>query len=411
MRGGLSVTSDGRRKIAVVTGSRADYSISRSLLAYLAPRSGLQILVTGQHLDPAAGETGKRVSEDGFSISASLPLPPGETSRLGMAFSLARGTEGFAKVLEEFRPDILVLVGDRYEMLSAGLAALALHVPCAHLHGGEITEGALDDSIRHSLTKLSHLHFVSYEGARNRVIQMGEEPWRVTLCGAPALDALRAQALLSRERLERALGLEAEEPFIVVSLHPTTNLPDLGRAEADATLQALSDAAPRLPHRMIVTGSNLDPGGEERGLRLREFAEALPRASFISNLGSPGFFSALKWATALVGNSSSGILEAASFELPVVNIGLRQRGRFHAENVIDVSGSAREITDAIFRAVSPEFRASLVGLRNPYDRGEAASVIGQRLLEVAIDDTLRIKRFHELSTNTKEHGPCVTRES
>jgi UDP-hydrolysing UDP-N-acetyl-D-glucosamine 2-epimerase len=283
------------------------------------------------------------------------------------------------------------VLGDRFEMLSAATAALPLRVPLAHIHGGEITEGALDDAVRHAMTKLSHLHFVATEEYAARVIGLGEEPWRVIVSGAPALDNLRVLQLMPRDELERTFELEAGRPFLLATWHPVTLQPEQGAAQLEALLDALQ--ASGLP--AVITYPNADMGSAAIIERLRAFAAGRADVRLVRNLGTRAYFSAMAHAAAMIGNSSSGIIEAASFQLPVVNIGDRQRGRVRGINVIDCAPAVDAIGAALAEAISPSFRQALRGCRNPYGDGAAAARIVDTIASVPLDDRLLRKRFHE----------------
>ena len=380
------------RRIAVVTTSRADFGIYRPLLHWLAesPEADLQLVVGGMHLRPDLGHTVDEIGEAGFAIAARIDHLETGDAPLDIARAMARGTEGYAAAFAELAPDIVILLGDRFEMHAAGVAAQPFGVAIAHLHGGELTLGAKDDSYRHSLTKLSHLHFVATEAFARRVRQLGEEDWRVTVCGALSLDNLGSVALLERTELEKCIGLPLDRPPLLVTYHPET-FGDLDPGRQTAELVAAL-AAFDLP--VVVTAPNADAGGREVRRRLEEFAGDRADCVFVENLGTRAYFSLMRAAAAMVGNSSSGIIEAASFELPVVNIGDRQQGRPRAANVIDTPCRSDSIAAAVRKAAAPGFRASLAGLANPYaqDRS-AARIIGERLVSVPLEARLYKKGF------------------
>lgn len=382
------------RTIGVVTVGRSDYGILRPLLRRIAADGDLELrlYVSGAHLVPAHGSTVEEIEADGFPISARVGLLSDSDSPRGAADAIGHGVQGFAGVFDRDRPDLLLLLGDRFEMLAAGVAALPLRIPLAHVHGGESSEGAFDESIRHALTKLSHLHFASAEPHARRILQLGEEPWRVTVSGAPGLDAIDELEPLDEEELERRIGIAFDSPPLVVTYHPATL--DAGDVHTRAAeLVAAVDAA-GLP--AIFTAPNADPGGEAiRGL-IGDYVGDRSDARLVQSLGSRAYFSLLRRAAAMVGNSSSGIIEAASLRLPVVNVGARQEGRLRASNVIDVGDDRTAILDGIRRAVSPGFRTGLRDLVNPYGDGRAGERIVERLREVELGPRLIVKRFHDL---------------
>lgn len=385
------------RTIGVVTGSRADYGIYQPLLRAIAadPALRLRLYVTGMHLSPAHGLTVAMVEQDGFPIAERIETLTGADGPGDIAQAIGRGVLGFAQAFGRGRPDLLVVLGDRFEMYAAALAALPFQIPCAHLHGGELTEGAIDDALRHSLTKLSHLHFVSTETYARRVRQLGEEAWRVTVSGALALDALHTMPLLTRAELEERFGLDLARPPLLVTFHPVTLEHRQAGAQTDELLAALAEAA--LP--VVLTAPNADTHSSHVRRAIEDFVRRHDDARLVESFGAHGYFSMMALAAAMVGNSSSGIIEAASFKLPVVNIGTRQGGRVRGKNVIDTGGARAEVLAAIRRAVEPAFRAALVDLKNPYSTGEpAAEKVVRRLREIPLDDRLLRKRFQDFNT-------------
>jgi UDP-hydrolysing UDP-N-acetyl-D-glucosamine 2-epimerase len=302
------------------------------------------------------------------------------------------GTIGFAQAYARSRPDLLLVLGDRFEMHAAVVTALPFKLPVAHIHGGELTEGAIDDALRHSITKMSHLHFVATEPYAQRVIQMGEEPWRVVVSGAPSLDNLRHVPLLSREALADRYDVDLDDPFFLVTYHPVTLEYEQTRSQIDALLAALEE----IGATVIFTYPNADTGSRLIIERVRDFIADHQRAYFLVNLGTQGYFSMMNHATAMIGNSSSGIIEAASFQLPVVNIGIRQRGRVRGENVIDVGYSKEEILAGIEQATAPSFQRAISNLVNPYGDGQAAERIVEKLRQVELGQSLLLKSFHQV---------------
>jgi UDP-hydrolysing UDP-N-acetyl-D-glucosamine 2-epimerase len=285
------------------------------------------------------------------------------------------------------RPDLLLLIADRYEMLAPAAVALTLRIPIAHIEGGEISEGAIDDAVRNALTKMSHIHFTSTENARARVIAMGEEPWRVHRAGAPSLDHLRRSKLLGADELEERLQLLLDRPTIVVAYHPVTILPDTTQ-EADSFFAALC----QVDAQILFCYPNSDAGSYSLMERTRAFLATRKDARVFVNLGAETYWSLLRQVALLIGNSSSGIMEAASFALPVVNVGLRQEGRERARNVLDCKPETHAILAAIARARSRDFRESLAGMTNPYGNGHAAETIVQVLTSTPLSQDLLVKR-------------------
>lgn len=380
------------KTIGVVTVGRSDYGIYLPVLKLIKsqPDLSLRIFAAGMHLAPEFGCTARAIEEDGFEISERVEILPSSDTPAAVAEAMGRGTIGFAQAYTRQRPDLLLALGDRFEMHSAVVAALPLKIPVAHIHGGELSEGAIDDALRHSITKMSHLHFVATETYGNRVIQMGEEPWRVVISGAPALDNLKTIELPTRAQLAKDYDLREEESFLLVTYHPVT----LGHEQTEEQMTALLEALGESDMAVVFTYPNTDTGNRAIIQLMGEYVASNSRARTFVNLGTQGYFSMMKHAAAMVGNSSSGIIEAASFRLPVVNIGNRQRGRLRAANVIDVGYSRSEIVAGIRQALAPDFRARLDDLLNPYGDGHAAERIVETLRSVELNDKLLLKHFH-----------------
>jgi UDP-N-acetylglucosamine 2-epimerase (non-hydrolysing)/GDP/UDP-N,N'-diacetylbacillosamine 2-epimerase (hydrolysing) len=381
----MSQSISRQRRIGVVTTSRADYSHLywplRELSAH--PQVDLAVFALGAHLSPQFGGTLKEIERDGFPIQARIECLLSSDTDTGMAKTIGIAIIGLADALTVWRPDILLLIADRYEMLAPASVALALRIPIAHIEGGEVSQGAIDDHVRNALTKLAAIHFTSTPMARRRVIAMGEEPWRVHHAGAPSLDHISRSALLDRASLEAKLGLQLTHPSILAAWHPVTVLHDTN-AEAEALFAALAET----PGQLIFVYPNSDAGSHELIDRIRQFATARPRTHIFVNLDAVTYWSLLAQVDCMVGNSSSGIMEAASFALPVVNVGIRQQGRERARNVLDVPAESLAIQSAIQRALSPEFRTSLTGMTNPYGNGTAAKTFAQVLITVPLEGLL-----------------------
>jgi UDP-N-acetylglucosamine 2-epimerase (non-hydrolysing)/GDP/UDP-N,N'-diacetylbacillosamine 2-epimerase (hydrolysing) len=343
----------------------------------------LGIFALGPHLSPQFGSTIREIEHDGFQIRARIECLLSSDTDTGMAKTIGVAILSLADAFTSWRPDLLLLIADRYEMLAPAATAVAMRIPIAHIEGGEVSQGAIDDAVRNALTKLAHIHFTSTEMAHQRVIAMGEEPWRVHRAGAPSLDHLRRSPLLSRAALETKLGLSIIPPTSVAAWHPVTILPDTN-AEADAFFAALA----QMPGQILFVYPNSDAGGLGLIDRARSLAATRPNTHVFINLDPITYWSLLRYAGVLVGNSSSGIMEAASFALPVVNVGLRQQGRERARNVIDVPADASAIRAAIDHALSPEFRKPLAGMTNPYGDGVAAQTIASVLCSVPLDGLL-----------------------
>ena len=384
------------RSVGYVTVGRSDYGISRSLLRAIVaePELSLRLYVTGMHLAQKFGTTISMIEADGYPIAERVETLLDSDSPAAVAKAMGLGISGFAEAFARSCPDLLIVVGDRFDMYPAAVAALPFCIPVVHIHGGEVSLGAIDDALRHSLTKLSHLHFVSTAAHARRVVQMGEEPWRVVLSGAPALDGLEQQARLPVAELEKRFAITLSPPPLLVTFHPAT-LEYGNAAEQTAELLAALEEA-RLP--VIFTAPNADTGGRVVRSAVEAFVASRRDAWLVENFGQQAYFSLLPHVAAMVGNSSSGLIEAPSFDLPTVNIGNRQKGRERGANVIDVGSGRSEILAGIRRATSVEFRQSIGGAGNPYraPAGTAASIIVERLKTVPLDDRLRCKQFHDL---------------
>lgn len=374
-----------KRTIAVVTTSRADYSHLYWPLKDLAthPDVDLKIIVLAAHLSPEYGPTVSEIERDGFSIASRIECLLSSDSDVGMAKTLGLAILGLADALAQMRPDILLLIADRYEMLAPASVALTLRIPIAHIEGGEISEGAIDDAVRNALTKMAHLHFTSTNAAGARVISMGEEPWRVHRAGAPSLDHIRRSTLLTRDQLEQALNIPLTDRITVVAYHPVTILKDT-TSEADAIFTALET----LPGQIIFCYPNADAGSHQLTARIRSFCGTHRNAHLFINLPSVTYWSLLRESTVLLGNSSSGIMEAASFALPVVNVGIRQQGRERGPNILDAEPTVDSIRNQLAVAHQSTFLESLRSMHNIYGDGHAAERIVSVLTSTPLDNLL-----------------------
>ncbi len=380
----------GPRTIGVVSVGRSDYGHLVPVLEAIrdAPDLDLRFFVASMHLSADFGHTVEAIEADGWSIAERIEmLEPGDTPE-AVAVSTGRGVVGFARAYTRQRADILVVLGDRFEMLAAAVAALPFALPVAHIHGGELSEGAIDNQIRHAITKLAHLHFTSAPEHARRIAAMGEEAWRIHTVGAPGLDRLRTVALLSRDEVAAALGLPSRGPWLVVTFHPVT----LEYGDTAAHVDELLVALDKVDATLVVTYPNADTAGRGIIQRIEEFAARSPRVRLARSLGDRLYLSLLKHADAMVGNSSSGLIEAPSFALPVVNVGSRQQGRLRGTNVVDVAPGRDEILQGIQTALAPGFRRRLEGLPNPYGDGCTAARIVKVLREIALDARLIQKR-------------------
>ncbi len=384
-----------RRRIGVVTVSRSDYGHLRSVLAGIrrAPDLELILFVAGMHLAPEFGDTLREIEADGFPIAARIEMLEKTDTPEAVAVSTGRGVEGFARAFAGRRPELVVVLGDRFEMLAAAVAALPFALPVAHIHGGEVSEGAMDNQIRHAITKLAHLHFASAEVHAKRIGNMGEEAWRIHTVGAPGLDRLAGLSALPREALARELGLPGEGAWHIVTFHPVT----LEYRDTASHVDELLAALEKIDGTLVITYPNADTSGRVIIDRLEEFAARHPgRCRLVPSLGERLYLSLLSHAELMIGNSSSGLIEAPSFGLPAVNIGARQRGRLRGANVIDVAPSREDILRGIEAARAPAFRAQARAAANPYGDGRAAPRIVEVLRKVPLDARLVQKRFADV---------------
>jgi UDP-hydrolysing UDP-N-acetyl-D-glucosamine 2-epimerase len=386
-----------KRKIAIITGSRAEYGHLYWVIKGVRedPQLDLKLCVTGMHLSPEFGLTVREIKRDGFHIAEKVEMLLSSDAEEAIATSMGLGIIGFAKAYSRLRPDIIVVLGDRFEIHAAVSAAIPFRIPVAHIHGGELTEGLIDDPIRHSITKMSHIHFASTERYRRRIIQMGERPKHVFCFGAPGLDNIRKLELLNKGMLCKKLAIPENKEIGVVTYHPVTLEENTSDHQIKELLSALKS---RRDIYWIFTLTNADTEGRVIIRRIQEFVKTYSDyAKLYVSLGQPLYLSLLKNATLMVGNSSSGVIEAPSFELPVVNIGDRQKGRIKSRNIIDVKICKKEsIVSAIEKAVSAKFRDSLKGLKNPYGSGNASEKIIKTLKKIAITESLIKKRFFEV---------------
>ena len=379
-----------KRKIAVVTTSRADYSHLYWPLHDLSrqPDVELKLIAMGPHMSPEFGNTVSEIEQDGLEIVARIECLLSSDTDVGMAKTIGVATLSLADCLGRMRPDLILLIADRYEMLAPAAVALALRIPIAHIEGGEISEGAIDNTVRHTLTKMSHVHFTSTFEARERVIALGEEEWRVHRAGAPSIDHLRRNTLYTREQLEERLHIDLSQPSVMVVYHPVTIFRDTTQ-EADALFSALRE----VPGQILFSYPNADAGSRELIQRTEQFLAQRPDARVFVHLGALTYWSLLRQVDLMIGNSSSGIMETPSFALPTVNVGLRQRGRERARNILDASPDKADILAKVEIARSEEFRCSLEGMQNPYGDGCASEKIVSVLTSVPLGEKLLIKKM------------------
>ena len=388
-----------RRKICVVTTSRADYGLLYWLMKEVQadPSLKLQVVATGMHMSPEFGWTYRKIEQDGFTLDCKCEMLLSSDSDVSTVKSIGVGLISLADELAALKPDVIVVLGDRFELLSIVVAALILRIPVAHIHGGETSQGAFDEAVRHSITKMASIHFPATEAYRQRIIQMGEDPELTFNFGSPGLDSLYRETTLTKSELEQHLGFNLRGPIALVTYHPVTLENGNVRKEIDDVIRAIEVSG----LKAIFTQANADPSGRVINERIRAKCAMSPEQfKFCDNLGRRGYFSALKHFDLMIGNSSSGITEAPSFGLPVVNIGDRQAGRVRAKNVIDVKCTQREIEKGIRLAVGKAFKSVARKARNPYDRfgdGRSAYRIKETLKTIPIGPGILKKRFRDIS--------------
>jgi UDP-N-acetylglucosamine 2-epimerase (non-hydrolysing)/GDP/UDP-N,N'-diacetylbacillosamine 2-epimerase (hydrolysing) len=380
------------RRIAVVTGSRAEYGLLYWVLKDLHASEAfdLQLIVTGMHLSTEFGLTVRQIEADGLPIARRVEMLLASDSAGGIAKSMALGLIGFSDAIDDLQPELIVVLGDRFEILAVAEAALVHNVPLVHIGGGDTTEGAIDESIRHAITKMAHLHLVTNIEAARRIKQMGEDPMRVAIVGNPGLDHLRRTPLLDRTALEQSLGHPLGERNLLITFHPVTLEPEDARQQQQAMLQALD----RLSRQTTLwfTRPNADAGGRELANDLDAWASTRPQAHVFTSLGQQRYLSLMSHADAVVGNSSSGLCEAPSFGIPTVNIGDRQRGRLAGASVIHCLPQ----TESIHTAIDEAMRMDCSDAINPYGDGQSTARILASLKSFRTDRDLLKKRFHDL---------------
>ena len=389
------------RKICVITGTRAEYGLLRWVTQGIKddPELTLQIIATGMHLSPEFGLTYREIEQDGFQIDRKVEMLTSSDTPVGIAKSMGLGLIGFADALNELLPDLIVVLGDRFEIFAAVAAALVARIPVAHLHGGETTEGAFDEALRHSITKISHLHFVAAEEYRQRVIQLGEQPERVFLVGGLGIDAIKRTALLDRVALEASLDFRLGVKNLLITFHPVT-------LESQSSAQQMAELLTALGQlgndtHLIFTMPNADNGNRELARMIEDFVASHSNARAYASLGQLRYLSCVQHVDGVIGNSSSGLAEAPSLATGTINIGDRQRGRLKAQSVIDCPPQRQAILDAINSLYTADFRLSLQTMVNPYGEGGASQKIVQVLRDQTLDGILK-KSFYDLKPSLVE---------
>ncbi len=382
------------RKICVITGSRAEYGLLRWVLEGIrdAPELELQLVATGMHLSPQFGMTYKEIESDGFALDFRIDTLLSSDTPTGIAKSMGLGLIGFADALRHLQPDLLLILGDRFEVFPAAAAAMVARIPVAHLHGGETSEGAFDDPIRHSITKMSHLHFVAAEEYRKRVVQLGEHPDRVFVVGGLGVDSINRLTLLDRTELETALDFALGERNLLVTFHPATLENETAAVQMTELLVALESLKDT---HLIFTLPNADTGGRELVGMVEQFVASRPNARAFTSLGQLKYLSCVRHVDGVVGNSSSGLAEVPSLRKGTINIGDRQRGRLKAASIIDCSPDRQAIQEAITHLYSRPFQSTLQNVRNPYGEPGASEKVVRVLQHFPLESILK-KSFYDL---------------
>lgn len=385
------------RKICVVTGTRAEYGLLSRLMGMIkdSDLTQLQIIATNMHLSPKYGNTYQEIEKDGFTIGCKIPIidENDEDNAVTTVKSMAKALSGFADAYNTLKPDMVVVLGDRYEILAAATAALIERIPIAHLHGGEVTEGAYDDAIRHSITKMSHLHFTSTDEYRNRVIQLGEQPERVFYVGALGVENIKKLPLLSKEEIEKDIQFKLDENTILVTYHPVTLGNHTAEQDIKEFIRALEE---RKDLRVFFTMPNSDTGSQAIVDAINMFVVSNnDRAIAYKSLGIKRYLSVMKYAGAVVGNSSSGLLEVPSFGIPTLNIGDRQKGRMAADSVYNCETDKESVLKGLDTIMSPAFRQKAKETHNPYDKEGTAQAIFDVISTYPLDE-LKQKHFYNL---------------
>jgi GDP/UDP-N,N'-diacetylbacillosamine 2-epimerase (hydrolysing) len=382
------------RRFCVITGTRAEYGLLRWIMQGIKddPELTLQVIATGTHLSPEFGLTYREIEQDGFAIDCKVEMLTSSDTVVGIAKSMGLGLIGFGDVLSELKPDLILVLGDRFEIFAAVAAALVARIPVAHLHGGEATEGAIDEAMRHAITKMSHLHFVAAEEYRQRVVQLGEQPDRVFLVGGMGVDSIRRLKLLDRAELEASIDFKLGKRNLMITFHPVTLE---AATAADQMSELLAALAVLEDTRLIFTLPNADTDGRVLIRLVEQFVAKHANARAYTSLGQLRYLSCMALVDGVVGNSSSGLAEAPSFKKGTINIGDRQRGRLQASSVINCEPNRLAIADALQRLYSAEFQASLGGVRSPYGEGGASEKVVETIKHYVFDGIVK-KAFYDL---------------
>lgn len=383
-----------KRKICVVTGTRAEYGLLYWLMKKIQTDDELemQLVVTGMHLSSEFGLTYKQIEADGFVIDEKIEMLLSSDTPSAISKSIGLGIIGLADSFVRLQPDLIVILGDRFEALAVAQTAMIQRIPIAHIHGGELTEGLIDDPIRHSITKMSHIHFAAAEPYRKRIIQMGEQPENVFNVGAPGIDGIKKVTLLSKQNLSKAIHFDLDN-FFLVTLHPTTLEKHTSAVHIDLLLNVLNSFQ---EHQIIFTKTNADTEGRIINQKIEEYVQKnQEKARVYDSMGQIKYLSALSHCEAVIGNSSSGLIEAPFFYKPTVNIGDRQRGRLKAESVIDCEFDKDKVRKAIEKALSPTFQRQIRNMKLPYGEGRTSEEIVAILKKIPLDSIIK-KQFYDI---------------
>ena len=395
----MALSLEDRKRVAVFTGTRAEYGLLFWLLKDIQsdPELELKLIASGMHFSPEFGETFRDIEKDGFKIDEKIETLLSSDSGVGVAKSVGLGVLGCADAISRLLPDVIVILGDRFEALAVAQSAMFLRVPIIHIHGGEVTEAAYDDAIRHAITKFSYLHATSTEGHRRRVIQLGEAPERVVNVGAIGLDHLKRSKFFTRHELSESINLDLSRAYFVVTYHPVT----LGDEPGLSTFNEIIAALEAFPdYNVIITYPNADDGARGIIPLIDSYAKHNPqRVLAVSSLGQIRYLSAVKHACAVIGNSSSGIIEVPSFQLPTVNVGMRQRGRLAAKSVLNASPDRLSIESAIHKAVNREYPGAREAVQNPYGSGDTSQKVISMIKSL---DTKVAKTFYDIKYKLSE---------
>ena len=383
------------KKITLITGSRADYGLLRSVIEGIEKSNKLKLslIVTGMHLSNEFGLTISEIEKDGFPINKKIEMLVGSDTPSAITKSIGLGMIGFADAFKEIETDLLLVLGDRYEILSAVTSALISRIPVAHLHGGELSEGSIDESIRHSITKMSHLHFVSNEIHRKRVIQLGEQPSSVFTVGALGIDNILQTKLYNKEEIETELNFKFKKQNLLITYHPVTLEDNNSEYQIDELIKVLSTFRDT---GFIFTMPNSDTNGRIITTKIKDFVKSNSNAVLFANLGQKKYLSCIKYVDAVIGNSSSGLIEVPTFHKPTVNIGDRQKGRIRAKTVIDCSDDCNSIKDALTKALSKKYFLSIQGASNPYGNGGSSQKIINIIKRFNLENLIK-KDFYDLN--------------